>query len=174
MKSEEELDDAYKRLKAKSDEIRRRDIEDAREWPPKNIKVKEWTHKGLKCAICRGKMSLCGYVHVPKDHPHASKQYDDVDANVHGGLTFRCKAMNGGAWFGFDTGHSGDYMRIELSDGTVFEEKGKVWTEENMEVEVNQLADQFADQFDRFAFLDPPKPKPIPELGDRKLDPEEN
>lgn len=172
--SEEEMDDAYKRLKARSDEIRRRAMNDPREWPPKDALIKEWVHKGLKCAICHGNLSLCGYAHVPENHPDAGKQCEDVDVNVHGGLTFRCKALDGGAWFGFDTNHCGDWMGVTLPNGEGFEEPGRIWTAEDVEKETTQLADQFADRFDRFAFLDPPKPKPTPELGDRKLDPEEN
>lgn len=48
--------------------------------------------------------AINGYVHVPDDHPWFGLDYDSVDVEVHGGLTF------GGAsgWFGFDTLHSGD------------------------------------------------------------------
>lgn len=31
-----------------------------------------------------------GYVAVPKDHPYFGKDYDDIDVEVHGGLTFAC------------------------------------------------------------------------------------
>ena len=35
-----------------------------------------------------------GYVAVPKDHPFFGKDYDDVDVEVHGGLTFACPGNN--------------------------------------------------------------------------------
>ena len=31
---------------------------------------------------------LCGYLGVPKDHPWYGKDYDEVDVEVHGGLTY--------------------------------------------------------------------------------------
>lgn len=165
MNSKEERDEAYKRLKKKSEESRRQSLEDAREWPPKDALVKEWTYKGLKCAICHGTAALCGYVHVPENHPDANKWYDDVGVSVHGGLTFRCKALDGGAWFGFDTGHCGDWMGMVLPDGHSFEIPGRIWTVEDMEKETEKLADQFAKM----------PVKPIPGPGDvRKLDPGEN
>jgi hypothetical protein len=46
-------------------------------------------HTGLPCLIVRNPMgALCGYVGVPKDHPAYGRHYDQVDADVHGGLTF--------------------------------------------------------------------------------------
>ena len=35
-----------------------------------------------------------GYVAVPKDHPFFGKGYDDVDINIHGGLTFATSGDN--------------------------------------------------------------------------------
>lgn len=35
-----------------------------------------------------------GYVAVPKDHPFYGKDYDDVEVDVHGGLTFACPGSN--------------------------------------------------------------------------------
>jgi hypothetical protein len=32
--------------------------------------------------------SLCGYIGVPSSHPWYGKRYDDISAEVHGGLTF--------------------------------------------------------------------------------------
>lgn len=68
----------------------------------------------------------CGYVGVPENHPLFGKSYGDVDADVHGGLTFadRCDEQDKEHgichvgeeklwWFGFDCAHSGD-----LSPGT--------------------------------------------------------
>lgn len=63
-----------------------------------------------------------GYIAVPKDHPWYGKDYDDIDADVHGGLTFsnhmsdltRTRAVgelpgSDDYWVvGFDTCHYGD------------------------------------------------------------------
>lgn len=44
---------------------------------------------GLPCLIVRNRYgALCGYVGVPSGHPWHGRGYDDVTADVHGGLTF--------------------------------------------------------------------------------------
>ena len=48
-----------------------------------------------------------GYVTVPKGHPTETLHYDNVDVQVHGGLTYSSELDNG--WtFGFDTAHLDD------------------------------------------------------------------
>ena len=83
---------------------------------------------GLPCLIVRGPSgSLCGYVGVSQSHPDFQKGYDDVDVDVHGGLTFAdhcmkspdpahgiCHLVEDGEddcvwWLGFDTAHYMDY-----------------------------------------------------------------
>lgn len=74
-----------------------------------------------------------GYVLLPRNHPFYGKDYDDIDVDVHGGLTFGCKFESknflkwiknqeiggdvtrenfenfDGFWIiGFDTNHLGD------------------------------------------------------------------
>jgi hypothetical protein len=78
----------------------------------------DFVHCGLACMGLRGPMgNWCGYVGVPKEHPAYGKAYDDVDVNVHGGLTYAapcrghiCHVPEPGMpddvfWFGFDCGH---------------------------------------------------------------------
>ena len=48
---------------------------------------------------------LCGYIEVDADHPWYGKDYNNVDADVHGGLTY-CTS----GWFGFDCAHAGDLV----------------------------------------------------------------
>ncbi len=44
---------------------------------------------GFQCLINRNAMGAwCGYVGVPPGHPWHGKSYDDVEASVHGGLTY--------------------------------------------------------------------------------------
>jgi hypothetical protein len=84
--------------------------------PVKSFAVeKEWEHAGLKCAVVLGREDghRCGYVRVPPGHKFHGKDYDDVNVEVHGGLTFAkiepCAHEDGtGWWFGFDCAHSGD------------------------------------------------------------------
>ena len=55
----------------------------------------------------------CGYVGVPNSHPLYGKHYDDVDVEIHGGLTYAdyrkdFDETNKLWYFGFDCAHCGD------------------------------------------------------------------
>jgi hypothetical protein len=145
-------EEAFERLQEMVEERRKQRMTEAREWPPPEATVKEWDAEGLKCAIARGQ-ALCGYVHVPADHPDAKLDYDDVGVEVHGGLTFRCKAAEGGVWFGFDCAHHSDWFGFsesvvsEEGVSTVgFEHPGHIWTVEEVTKETERLAKQFAER----------------------------
>lgn len=44
---------------------------------------------GIACSIWKHDMGhLCGYIGLPPSHPWHGKEYDDIEADVHGGLTF--------------------------------------------------------------------------------------
>lgn len=86
----------------------------------------EWKDKetGMDCIIRRNAQMgfLCGYVAVGPQHPYFEKEYDDIDIDVHGGLTYAaacdgdpdngvCHPSENGDhawWFGFDCGHARD------------------------------------------------------------------
>ncbi len=52
--------------------------------------------------------NLCGYVAVPVDHPCYQKRYEDIEIDVHGGLTFgECSDKHR---IGFDCGHIYDLV----------------------------------------------------------------
>ena len=93
--------------------------------PDKAVWVDEAT--SLDAMIHRNPMgALCGYVGVGPDHPLHGKDYDTINPDVHGGLTFAdgcadgddpsegvCHVPQPGRpddvwWFGFDCGHQGD------------------------------------------------------------------
>lgn len=64
-----------------------------------------------------------GYIGLPKDHPWYGKHYDDIDVDVHGGLTYsedhKPKHEPDGLWWiGFDTGHyqDGPHLTEEYVD----------------------------------------------------------
>jgi hypothetical protein len=96
-------------------------------WCDEPDKVQFQAH-GYAGLIVRNQMgALCGYVGVPADHPWFDKDYEDVDADVHGGLTFAgrcreddkefgiCHVPAAGMpdlvwWLGFDCGHAGDFL----------------------------------------------------------------
>lgn len=98
------------------------------EWEPdKAVWVDEAT--GLDCMIHRGRMgALCGYVGVGPDHPLHGKDYNTLNVDVHGGLTYADGCQEGDDpainvchipqpgrpddvwWFGFDCGHFHDFV----------------------------------------------------------------
>ena len=84
---------------------------------------------GLDCMIHRNPVgALCGYVGVGPDHPWHGVHYNDIDVDVHGGLTFSaacteeateddgiCHVPEPGRphdvwWLGFDCAHAMDRM----------------------------------------------------------------
>jgi hypothetical protein len=82
----------------------------------------DFVHAGFACmALRRDTMgNWCGYVGVPREHPAYGKDYNDVDVEVHGGLTYAnhcqapiCHVPEPGMpddvfWLGFDCAHAGD------------------------------------------------------------------
>jgi hypothetical protein len=91
---------------------------------------KKWDFLGLQCIVTRNDLGgpshswsahRCGYVRVPAGHPFHGKGYDDIDVNVHGGLTFAevepCAHEDGtGYWIGFDFAHGGDTKFADEND----------------------------------------------------------
>jgi len=74
-----------------------------------------------------------GYIGVPLGHPWHGKPYDNIDADIHGGLTYaRDHAPNlpadGYWWIGFDTLHCDDSLER--------------WPKEAVEAETESLKQQ--------------------------------
>ena len=72
------------------------------EWdsePDRATWVNETT--GARCTMRRGPLgSWCGYVGINGNHPCAGQKYDEIDAYVHGGLTYAsyCAPMAEDEW----------------------------------------------------------------------------
>lgn len=81
----------------------------------------EFEHNGMACMLVRNRSgNWCGYVGLEPSHKYFEKSYDEIDVEVHGGLTYSNKC--GGAichvakpgkeeniwWVGFDTAHCDD------------------------------------------------------------------
>ncbi len=109
---------------------------------------KQWTTAaGYEAEVLAMPMGhRCGYVTVPDGHPCAGKYYDELDVDVHGGLTF-----GNGAKFGFDCAHSYDAKDPELMSDEYrkiyerwprFNEGGTVRTLEFCVAECERLAAQ--------------------------------
>lgn len=79
----------------------------------------DFEHAGRRCLMLRNLRlgHWCGYVAVPPGHPYYGKDYDGLDVEVHGGLTYAdacagdiCHKAKPGEpddlwWLGFDCGH---------------------------------------------------------------------
>lgn len=124
-------------------------------WQLRSAPIETWVHDGVECAIANGAGWVNGYVRVPEGHPWHGKDYDDIPADVHGGLTY-----SGGDWIGFDTAHLGDVWSDEalaelgqpnphpeyasLKRHLHFRHGGIQWTAAMLRAEVNRLAAQVA------------------------------
>ena len=69
---------------------------------PNNVEFEAF---GFKCEVKRidSLGHLCGYVVLPEDHKLYGTDYEEIDVDVHGGLTY---SENGKV--GFDCAHAGD------------------------------------------------------------------
>jgi hypothetical protein len=77
----------------------------------------EGEYKGYHYRIVRTETMgiLCGYVGIPKGHRYYKKKnYDDIDIDCHGGLTFSdwhyLPDPEHLWWIGFDCGHAWDFV----------------------------------------------------------------
>ncbi len=126
----------------------------------------EWEYKGFPCLMRRNMEitgSWCGYVAVPPGHPAFEKGYDDVEVDVHGGLTYAnhcqgpiCHVPAPGEpdnvwWLGFDCAHGFDLSpRLEAFTQQIMGHKSFLgvhqhyWTAKEVRREVKSLADQLA------------------------------
>lgn len=138
--------------------LAKRDYEMAQgEWSKEPDRI-EWRDRRsvpvLPCVIARNPIgSLCGYVAVPPGHPWHGLGFDDVAADVHGGITYCEPCHESGAvchapqrgesddvwWVGFDCAHLYDYSPAcgrEMFATTVYRDVYYVMSE------VGRLANQ--------------------------------
>lgn len=113
-------------------------------------------HAGFEWMVTHnGQGYRCGYVRIPVGHLWHGKGYEEIDADVHGGLTFSEPDKvcgKGGAdnawWVGFDCAHSGDGQDPMLPNGDVDEwtamlgQHGTIRTQEYAEANCHSLCEQ--------------------------------
>jgi len=116
---------------------------------------------GFHCFIHRNSNitgSWCGYVGVPRSHPAFGHHYDEVNVQVHGGLTFSDKCGShichvGGVvwWLGFDCSHAFDLSpRMDAYLKEVIPEResplhgNHYWAMQEVVAETKSLAKQLA------------------------------
>src|ERR1700729_2514153 len=79
-------------------------------------------HLGYEWTITTNNFGCrCGYIRVPLGHPWHGVHYGDINAEVHGGLTFSdadtpCGkgSADDGYWVGFDCSHAWDAADPDL------------------------------------------------------------
>lgn len=141
-------------------------------WQEEPDKVQWQTQAGLPALVVRTDWMghWCGYVGVPEGHPAYRQGYDDVFAEVHGGLTFAdacghdpaqhgiCHVPDEGEpdnlwWLGFDCAHWQDLspaFRVRMDEldrkyGHPPDRDPKhYWTLAEVQAECEQLAQQLA------------------------------
>lgn len=117
-------------------------------------------HLGFEWEVTSNRIGYrCGYVRIPAGHPWHGLGYDDVDAEVHGGLTFAepdTECGKGGDdnawWLGFDCAHYDDAPDPELPGYEGYENFlgmlgsfGTVKTTGYVTAECQRLAEQAAE-----------------------------
>lgn len=87
------------------------------------IVEKDFIVDGFRCVIIGSYMGhRCGYIAIPKNHKLYEKHYDDIDIDVHGGLTYSEYSRGGYPvetkeqvwWIGFDCAHYCDAKDLDL------------------------------------------------------------
>lgn len=105
----------------------------------------------LRFVILRANFSWTAYVGVPEEHELAGKDYDSIDVDCHGGLTYAGKGGDGFLpkgyyWFGWDYAHLGDYTWYEADDyhpKFLDRTNDKKWTIEQVEHDSKETIKQF-------------------------------
>lgn len=102
------------------------------------------TYNGFNYAIVSYGTHPCCYVFLPKGHKYYGKNYDDIDIDCHGGLTFSSddlmfNPVSNDNWvIGWDYAHFKDYTSLL---GVVYPD-AKKWTTEEMLEEVKKVIGQ--------------------------------
>jgi hypothetical protein len=110
----------------------------------------EDTYKGYHFIILSFGSHPCAYIEIPPVHPYYKKDYDKIDINCHGGLTYsedglgncKCGLHREGYWIGWDYAHYGDYYYYDLWGENSDNNNEKKWTTEEIYEEVKDVIEQ--------------------------------
>jgi hypothetical protein len=90
----------------------------------------------------------CGYVRIPPNHPWHGKGWEDLDCEVHGGITFASPDSEDDSWWiGFDCAHFNDAADPSLPRNSLYPTirfQGTIRTTEYVESECQSLCQQAA------------------------------
>lgn len=90
------------------------------------------------------------YIEIPRNHKCYIKSYNDIDIEVHGGLTYSKEYLYiseeqklDNSWFiGWDYAHCGDYLGYEKIFPSYLQTEDKKWTTEEIQQEVFKVCKQ--------------------------------
>mgnify|MGYP000897041619 CR=1 FL=1 len=82
--------------------------------------LKDWMDENVRVIIVRGPVSVVVYLGIPIDHTFVRKDYNNIELDCHGGLTFSNEGdginrPEGLWWYGWDYAHAGDKAFYEES-----------------------------------------------------------
>lgn len=106
-------------------------------------------YKGYRYIILSLGTHPTAYIEIPKGHKLNGQDYDDIDINVHGGLTYadhQLMGIDSENWYiGWDYAHLGDYLGYE--EGLFPRANHKRWTTEEIKKECEEAIDQLIDEY---------------------------
>lgn len=116
--------------------------------------LKEWVVRGYRCCAVRHPMLGCWllYLGVPQGHPWYACGSDEIDADVHGGVSWTGRpiplhplAYDGGRilwWVGADFGHLGDQCPMLVKKNPLLRAGSRYRTLAYVQHEAERLAHQ--------------------------------
>jgi len=109
-------------------------------------------YKGFKYSIVSYGTHPCCYVFIPENHKYYGVNYDDIDIECHGGLTYSnydlCfNPVKNDEWvIGWDYAHWGDYMGYYEIIKSVNHEQDKKWTIQELYDDVKSVIEQLQEE----------------------------
>ena len=108
-------------------------------------RIAEGTYKGFDYYVLNLGTHPCAYIDVTETLLNG-KEYDDIDVQCHGGLTYSrdyLTTVDKKGWFiGWDYGHYMDFAGYELAYPSDLQSGGKHWATEEIVVECKNVINQ--------------------------------
>lgn len=105
-------------------------------------------YKGFEFRILNLGTHPTAYIKIPENHKYFLQDYNSIDLDVHGGLTYvenylliEDRRLDGW-WIGWDYGHFGDYFGFEETLPVEYRVGGKKWTTAEIFEEVKEAIEQ--------------------------------
>lgn len=106
-------------------------------------------YKGYKYLILSMGIHPTAYVEIPEGHKLNGVNYDDIDIDVHGGLTYGHNGLLGIEsncyYIGWDYAHYGDYSGCDMLFPKDLKSNDKKWTTEEIKNDCESVIRQIVD-----------------------------